>query len=168
MASGAIFKRPRLPTRAREEEHLMSTLQRIGWAAAAASLAIGAVSIAVAQPGAYRGPHVDVSQLLSNNGEPTASWVAQEMPAALAAAGAGPVSVSIHYVTLRPDSSAWLNGWAPDLMVGEVTSGGVTRELSAENPYIPSPVNNTMIEQSNRIRVSRLVRTFAQWAARGY
>ncbi len=146
----------------------MTTFQSIGRAALAASLALGAVAVASAQPGAYRGPHVDVGPLLSNNGEPTASWVAQEMPAALAAAGAGSASVTIRYVTLRPDSTAWLNGWAPDLMVGDVTTGGVTRELSATTPYLPSPSNNVDIERSNRIRVSRLVQTFAQWAARGY
>ena len=143
----------------------MTTFQSIGRAALAASLALGAVAVA-AQPGDC-GPHVDVGPLLSNNGEPTAGAGWRGDAGRARGAGAGSASVTIRYVTLRPDSTAWLNGFT-DLMVGDVTSGGVSAGIEREDPYIPSPSNNTDIERSNRIRVSRLVQTFAQWAAHGY
>ena len=116
------------------------------------------------------GIRVDVGPLLSNSGEPTAAWVAQEMPGALAAAvGGGPVSVRIDYVLLGPNSGGvGPFGASQDQMIGEVTEGGVTRPLRATTPYYPSAPDAAMIEQSNHDRVSALVQAFAGWVARGY
>ncbi len=109
--------------------------------------------------------------LRANAGDPTATWVAQDLPAALAQAqsdrgGAGaPISARVDYVTLGP-SSGGVCGPSPDQIIGAVTVGGVTRPLRASTSYSPSPVDQAMIEQSNRNRVLRLVQAFAFWAVR--
>ena len=125
---------------------------------------------------AYAGVSVDVRPLLGNSGEPTAGWVAQELPGALAAAfaasgqgGGTPVSVRIDYVILGPSSGGvGPAGSSPDQMIGEVTRGGVTQDLRATSFYYPMAQDSAMIEQSNHARVSRLVGVFADWVARGY
>jgi hypothetical protein len=117
------------------------------------------------------GVRVDVSPLRANAGDPTAAWVARELPGALAQAlaergGAGaPISVRIDYVLLGP-SSGGVSGPSPDQMVGSVTVGGVERPLRASTHYYPSPVDQAMVEQSNHDRVSQLVQAFAYWAVR--
>jgi hypothetical protein len=130
---------------------------------------------AEARPRPAGGVRVDVGPLMENSGEPTAGWVAQELPGAVAAALASsgqagtPVSVRIDYVILGPNTGGVGAGsLSPDQMVGEVTSGGVTRPLRATTPYIPSSVDNVMIEQSNHRRVSQLVQAFAYWIGKGY
>jgi hypothetical protein len=117
------------------------------------------------------GVRVDVSPLRANAGDPTAAWVARELPGALAQAlaqrgGAGaPISVRVDYVLLGP-SSGGVSGPSPDQMVGSVTVGGVERPLRASTHYYPSPVDQAMVEQSNHDRVSQLVQAFAYWAVR--
>jgi hypothetical protein len=120
--------------------------------------------------------NVDVASLRENSGDPTAAWVAQIMPGALAQAlveagrPGAPVSVRIVYVILGPNTG---NAGGPagatlDQMVGEVILGGVARPLRAETSYYPSAPDLVMIEQANYDRVSQLSRAFAYWAARGY
>ena len=117
------------------------------------------------------GVRVDVSPLRANAGDPTAAWVARELPAALAQAlaergGAGaPISVRVDYVLLGP-SSGGVSGPSPDQMVGAVTVGGAERPLRASTHYYPSPVDQALVEQSNHDRVSQLVQAFAYWAVR--
>ena len=109
---------------------------------------------------------------LLGTGEPTAGWVAHELPGAIEAALVGSgragasVSARIDFVLLGPTNGG-VAGPSPD-QIGEVTEGGVTRPLRATTSYFPSPVNNTMIEESNHLRVSKLVQAFADWIARGY
>jgi hypothetical protein len=128
---------------------------------------------AAARHGPARGVQVDVGPLLENSGEPTAGWVARELPGAIAAALAAsgqagtPVSVRIDYVILGPNSGG-VSGPSPDQMIGEVARGGVARPLRATTSYFPSAVDNVMIEESNHRRVSQLVQAFAGWIARGY
>ncbi len=119
---------------------------------------------------AARGIHVDVTPLLQNSGQPTAGWVAQEMPAALAQAGvAAPASVRIDYVMLGPSTGGvGPAGASLDQIVGEAVVGGVARPVRASVSYYPSPVDQTMIEESNHDRVSQLVQALAYWVARGY
>jgi hypothetical protein len=149
-----------------------------------ASLVVfGAVALACAgMPGgafaltrAVGGIHVDVAPLRENAGDPTAAWVAQVMPDALAQALAeagrpgAPISVRIDYVMLG--SSGGLGqplGSTPDQMVGAVIVGGVARPLSTQTGYYPSASDPATIEQSNYDRVFQLSRAFAYWAARGY
>jgi len=131
---------------------------------------------AAAQPhGPYGNVHVDVAPLLENSGEPTAAWVAQLLPGALAQAFASvgragvPVSVRIDYVILGPNSGgAEPGGSAPDQMIGEVTVGGVTRPLRATTSYYPMAVDQPEIERANYGRIRQLAEAFAYWAARGY
>ena len=96
----------------------------------------GAVALACASaPGgafalsrAVGGIHVDVAPLRENAGDPTAAWVAQAMPGALAQALAevgrpgAPVSVRIDYVILGPNTgnAGGPAGSSPDQMVGVV------------------------------------------------
>ena len=144
-----------------------------------ASLGVfGAIALACASaPGgafaltrAVGGIHVDVAPLRENAGDPTAAWVAQAMPRALAQALAeagrprGPVSIRIDYVILGPNSgnAGGPAGSSPDQMVGVVIVAGVARPLRAQTWYYPAA------SQSNYDRVFQLSRAFAYWAARGY
>ena len=157
----------------------MSAFHFTSRAALAVTLACGLLTAIVSNPVAARpgpgGVRVDVGPLLANSGEPTAAWVAHELPGAIEAAlvGSGqagaPVSVRIDFVLLGPNSGGvGPAGSSPDQMIGEVSVGGVTRPLRATTYYYPSAVDNVMIEQSNHLRVSRLVQAFADWSARGY
>jgi hypothetical protein len=150
-----------------------------------ASLGVfGAVALACASaPGgafalsrAVGGIHVDVAPLRENAGDPTAAWVAQAMPGALAQALAevgrpgAPVSVRIDYVILGPNTgnAGGPAGSSPDQMVGVVIMGGVGRPLRALTSYYPAASDPATIERSNYDRVFQLSRAFAYWAARGY
>ncbi len=154
----------------------VSTLdRRTALAAMLASAAALPFQAAAAQPRQAGGVRVDVGPLLANSGEPTAGWVAQELPGAIEAALASrgeagtPVSVRIDYVLLGPNSGGvGPAGGSADQMIGEVTSGGVTHPLRATTTYYPMPQDNVMVEQSNRARVTALARAFADWIARGY
>ena len=133
------------------------------------ALSVFAMPDAWARPRAAPGGiHVDVAPLAENSGEPTAGWVAREMPAALAQAGvAGPVSVRVDYVLLGPSSGgAQVAGASLDQIVGEATVGGVARPIRASMNYYPSAVDQPQFEQSNHIRVSQLVQAFAFWVAK--
>jgi hypothetical protein len=128
---------------------------------------------ALAQPGAG-GIHVDVQPLLQDAGEPTAGWVAQLLPGAIAQAMAqrgggpgGPITVQIHYVILGPSTGAGgPAGSSPDQIVGEMSVGGVAREVRAQTWYYPAPQDQTMIAQTNYDRVSQLVQALAFWIVR--
>jgi hypothetical protein len=130
---------------------------------------------AVAPPGPFGGVRVNVAPLLANSGEPTAGWVAQTLPGAisqaLAATGHSGVSVAvtIEYVILGPNQGGvGPTGASQDQMIGTVTINGVESPLRASAFYYPSPVDNTMIAQSNYDRVYQLSQAFAYWVARGY
>jgi hypothetical protein len=131
---------------------------------------------AVALSRAVGGIHVDVAPLRENAGDPTAAWVAQAMPGALAQALAevgrpgAPVSVRIDYVILGPNTgnAGGPAGSSPDQMVGVVIMGGVGRPLRALTSYYPAASDPATIERSNYDRVFQLSRAFAYWAARGY
>ena len=150
-----------------------------------ASLGVfGAVALACASVsgGAFAltravgGIHVDVAPLRANAGDPTAAWVAQAMPGALAQAlveagrPGAPLSVRIDYVILGPNTgnAGGPGGSSPDQMVGAVIMGGVARPLRAETWYYLAASDAAMTPQSNYDRVFQLSRAFAYWAARGY
>jgi len=130
---------------------------------------------ALARIAPLAGVRVDVAPLLANSGEPTAGWVAQTLPPAIATAlattgrGGEGVGVTIEYVILGPNSGGvGPTGASPDQMIGTVTVGGVSRPLRATTYYYPSSVDNTMIAQSNYDRIYQLSQAFAYWVARGY
>ena len=127
-----------------------------------------AVRSALAGPGSFGGVRVDVSPLL----QPTAGWVAETLPPAIAAAlaaagrsGTGGVSLRINYVILGPNEGGEC-GPSKDQMVGVVTSHGVEWPLLASTSYYPSSIDNAMIEKANFDRVSALSQAFAFWVAR--
>ena len=116
---------------------------------------------------AARNMRVDVAPLRANSGDPTATWVEQELSRGLAQAVAGrpesgTLAVRIDLLTLGPlkDSAAW------DNISGVATIGGVDRPVRATARYRASPVDQTMIEQSNHDRVSALVQALTFWIAR--
>jgi hypothetical protein len=119
---------------------------------------------------AVGGINVDVSPLRANSLDPTAAWVAQIMPGALAQAlveaghPGAPMSVRIIYVILGPNTgnAGGPNGSTPDQMVGEVIIGGVARPLRALNWYYPSAPDQVEFERANYFRVLQLSRAFAQ------
>ena len=141
--------------------------------ALAASPAVAARR-ALAKLGPFGGIRLDVAPLLANSGEPTADWVAQTLPPAIAQALASTgrsgesVAVTIEYVILGPNSGGvGPAGSSPDQMIGTVTIGGMTSPLRATSNYYPSGSDAAMIEQSNYNRVYQLSQAFAYWVARG-
>lgn len=119
-----------------------------------------------------RGVHdirVDVAPLRANSGDPTATWVEQELPSQLAQALSGrqaatgaPLAVRVDSLTLGPnkDSRAW------DNISGVVTVGGVERPVRAVSRYWVSATDLPTIAQSNHARVSAAVQALAYWIAR--
>jgi hypothetical protein len=120
-----------------------------------------AAQSALAQSGlGFRGVRVDVSPLRANAGDPTAAWVEQELPEQLAKAMArrmtpkgGALVVRIDYLTLGPTKESW--AW--DHISGVATIGGANRPVQATTRYQVSSGDQTMIEQSNRYRVTQLI-----------
>jgi hypothetical protein len=153
----------------------MPTAQSIRWTAIAARSAFAllvatACQNAFAQSGVpIRDFRVDVAPLRANVGDPTASWVQQGLPDQLAQALAGRMKsqggtliVRIDYVTLGPikDSSA------RDNISGVATIGGVQWPVRATTKYQASAVDQTLVERSNRERVTQLVQALTYWLAR--
>jgi hypothetical protein len=114
---------------------------------------------ALSQSGqAVRNIRVDVAPLRANAGDPTATWVEQELPRRLAQALAG---------GLTPNTGAIIHGGSsPDNIIGVATIGSVQWPVRATTSYAASPIDQTMIEQSNPYRVSQLVQALTFWIAR--
>ena len=129
-----------------------------------------ACQTALAESGlSIRNIRVDVAPLRANIGDPTASWVQEQLPDQLAQALAGRVAarggalvVRIDFVTLGPgkDSSA------RDNISGVATIGGVEWPVRATTKYQLSAVDQALVEQSNRQRVTNLVQALTYWLAR--
>jgi hypothetical protein len=126
-----------------------------GVAMAQAPLAVGAI-------------RVDVAPLRANAGDPTATWVEQELPRQLAEAMSGRLTpkgatlvVRIDFLTIGPnkDDRAW------DNISGVATIGGVARPVRAISRYWASAIDQVQFEQSNHARVSAVVRALAFWIA---
>ena len=147
----------------------MSMLNLIRWTAFALLAAVACQS-ALGQSGLpVRNIRVDVAPLRANAGEPTASWVQQGLPDQLAQALAGRMTaqggtlvVRIDYVTLGPikDSSA------RDNISGVATIGGVEWPVRATTKYQASAVDQTLVERTNRERVTQLMQALTFWLAR--
>jgi hypothetical protein len=114
---------------------------------------------------------VDVAPLRAAAGDPTASWVEQELPRQLAQALSGrrtpkgaTLTVRIDSLTLGPnkDSRAW------DNISGVVTIGGVERPVRATSRYWASAIDAATIAQSNHARVSAAGQAMAFWIARDF
>jgi hypothetical protein len=118
---------------------------------------------------AVRDVRVDVSPLRANAGDPTATWVEQELPRRLAEALSGRLTpkdgtlvVRIDSLTLGPnkDSRAW------DNISGIATVAGVDRPVRATSRYWVSAIDPATTAQSNHARVSAAVQALAFWIAR--
>jgi predicted NBD/HSP70 family sugar kinase len=130
---------------------------------------------ALAQRGlAVRNIRVDVSPLRASAGDPTAAWVEQELPRRLAQALAGRLTpkggtliVRIDTLSLGPNSGATIHGGSsPDNIGGVAMIGNVQWPVRATSTYYASPIDQTMIEQSNHYRVSQLVQALVYWLSR--
>jgi hypothetical protein len=130
---------------------------------------------ALAQSGQpVRNIRVDVAPLRANAGDPTATWVERELPRQLAQALAGrltpkggTLTVRIDYLTLGPNTGATIHGGSsPDNIRGVATIGNVQWPVQATTSYSASPIDQTMIEQSNHDRVAALAQALAYWIAR--
>jgi hypothetical protein len=159
---------------------IMSTLGFARRALTAACVVFAvAASIAgqhsLAQPRlAFRDIRVDVSPLRANAGDPTATWVQQELPARLADALAGRMArngsvlvVRIDYLTLGSPSGAVVHyGSSPDNISGVAIIDGRQTPVRATTDFLTTPVAQTMTEESNRDRVSQLVQALVFWLSR--
>jgi hypothetical protein len=150
------------------------------WDGRAAIAACGVIELvtamgngaARAEPGLpVRNIRVDVAPLRANVGDPTATWVEQELPRQLAVAlsdrltskGASLV-VTIDSLTLGPnkDSRAW------DNISGVATLGGVERPVRATSRYWASAIDAATIARANHARVSAVAQALASWIARDF
>ncbi len=143
-----------------------------------------APAAALAQaPLRFRAIKVDVEPLRANAGDPTAAWVAESLPPALAQALApymapgdrdgATLDARIGRLYLGPMSGGvGPLGSGQDTIVGDLIirgpRGGVVSEapLRAIASYYPNAVNQTMWVRWNRMRVDALAQAFAGWVPR--
>jgi hypothetical protein len=159
----------------------MSIRRILAHAALAASLAF-AFSVAAFSQGAlaqsaptFRDIHVDVQPLRANAGDPTATWVQEDLPGQLAQALAGrisrdgaPLTIRIDYLTLGPPAGEMLHASATlDNILGVAVINGHETPIRATTSFYTNPIAQTMIEQSNRGRVAQLSQALAYWIAHG-
>jgi hypothetical protein len=138
---------------------------------------------ASAQPGLrIRAIKVDVSPIRQSMGDPTAAWVEQALPGALAQSLApymapgdrnGATLVArIDNLYLGPSSGGpGPMGSTQDTINGAlVLKGprgvGANVPLRAISSYYPTPVDQTLVERALQGRVTALAQVFAGWAPR--
>ena len=150
------------------------------WDRRAAIVACGVIALALAMGnGAARAQsglpvrniRVDVAPLRANAGDPTATWVEQELPRQLAEAFSGRLTPKGGTLVVRIDSLTFgpnKDGWAWDNISGLATVGGVERPVRATWRYQASAIDQPMFVQSNHARVSALVQALAFWIARDF
>lgn len=114
---------------------------------------------------------VDTTPLLAQSGNPTAQWVQQALPGALAqafAAHMAPGDPNGQTLSVRIDS-VYLGGGGPadaDQMRGQATLGSRHTTLRATSTWWPSPSDQALFEQSFHNRVQALAQSYAGWLAR--
>ena len=116
---------------------------------------------------------VDTGPLLAQSGNPTASWVQDELPGALAKAFAShmapgdpsgqTLSVTINSVMLE---SVGPSGSATDWMIGVATLGGRNTKLRGTSTYNPTTGDQALFVQADHARVTALSQSFAYWLAK--
>ena len=93
-------------------------------------------------------------------------FLARSPEASLRGGARANVSVRIDYLTLGSNTGGYgPAGSSYDNIQGVATIDGVERPVRATSSYYPSPVDQTMIEQSNRERVRLLTQALAFWIA---
>jgi hypothetical protein len=163
-----------------------SPLTRRGALAALGALAFPSVAVqsVLAQPSVrFRAIKVDVSPIRASMGDPTAAWVEEALPGALAQAlapymapgdRAGATLVArIDYLYLGPSSGgtgAW--GSTQDTISGALLVRGPRGGVAADTPlraitsYYPMAVDQALVERALEGRVTALAQAFAGWAPR--
>jgi hypothetical protein len=142
-----------------------------------------AVRSALAQPSVRLAIVVDVSPLRARMGDPTAAWVQQTLPGALAQTlgaymapgerNGATLIARVDDLYLGPNSGGtgpW--GASQDTINGTLLIKGPHGGIAAETPiraitsYHPTPVDQPMRVESNYWRVVALAQAFAGWAPR--
>ena len=127
-----------------------------GAAQAQSRLAVGAI-------------RVDVAPLRASVGDPTATWVEQELPRQLAQALSGRMTPNGGKLVVRIDSlalGAHKDGWAWDNISGVATVRGVARPVRATWRYQANAIDQALVAEGNHARVSAVVQALAFWIAR--
>jgi hypothetical protein len=160
--------------------------RRAALAALAAVLfpSAAAVQDAHAEAGVrFRNIMVDVAPLRAWVGDPTAEWVQQELPGALAQALAGHMApgdrsgatlfVQVDYIYLAPTTGGTGKpGAFQDTIAGALIIRGPRGAAPAITPlraitsYYPSSVDATLVVDGFHARVVALAQAFAGWAPR--
>jgi hypothetical protein len=113
---------------------------------------------------------VDVAPLRASVGDPTATWVEQELPRQLAQALSGRTPNGGTLV-VRIDSlalGAMKDGWAWDNIGGVATVGGIALPVRATWRYQANAIDQALVVEGNHARVSALVQALAFWIARDF
>ncbi len=157
-----------------------AALIALGAGAAFGVTACNTTQTAAVQPqAAPSGPRisaieVNTAPLIAQSGNPTAGWVQQQLPGLLAqdlAANMAPGDPGAATLRVRINS-IYLGGGGPadpDRMRGVATLSGSAAgqiRLRATSTYIPSPVDQALVEQAMQARVSELSQAFAYWLKR--
>jgi hypothetical protein len=128
----------------------------------------GGAALAQSRP-AVSAIRVDVAPLRAASGDPTATWVEQELPRQLTGALSGRLTpkgatliVRVDSLTLGPNKDSW--AW--DNISGVLTIGGLERPVRATSRYWASAIDAATIAQSNHARVSAAAQALAFWIAR--
>lgn len=143
-----------------------------------------ALQRAFAQPGLrFRDIQVDVSPLRARVGDPTAAWVQQALPGALAQALAPYMSpgnrngasllARIDYIYLGPSSGGTgALGSSQDTIIGVLILRGPRGAIAAETPlraitsYYRMAVDQALVVEAYHNRVVLLAQAFAGWVPR--
>jgi hypothetical protein len=114
----------------------------------------------MAASGAGGAIDVNTTPLVAYVGNPTAGWVQQSLPVALARI-LGPAATGRLHV--RIDTLYLGNGGPgdPDRMRGVAVLGGQTRKVRATSTYFPTPTDQALPEQALQGRVQALSVAFA-------
>ena len=162
----------------------MTRRAAIGNLGAVALLSLGATRRAVADPAVrFRDIRVDVSPLRASAGDPTADWVEQELPRALAQA------LAAHLAPAQRDGATLVariqdvnfgqsggrggaSGASQDSIMGVLIVGGPHAGIAARTPlraiatYSPNAADQALVEEAYHGRVVALARAFAGWTPR--
>ena len=133
----------------------------LGAFASAALSGCNTTPTAGVQPVAASGAvDVDTTPLVAYVGNPTAGWVQQSLPGALARVLGPGAAGGLH---VRVDTLYLGNGGPgdPDRMRGVATLGGRTINVRATSTYWPTPTDQALPEQALQGRVQALSVAFA-------
>ena len=147
-----------------------------------AGLSVCAVRPALAENAVrFRDIKVDVAPLRASAGDPTAEWVEDTLPSALAKAlgaylapgerSGATLVARIKYIYLGSTGGAGQRGASQDSMEGDLIVGGLRRPaadtpLRATSNYDPTAADQALVEEAMHGRVVALAQAFAGWTPR--